>query len=212
MCCDSRGTLSLHSLTPAIALSLCLLACLRIIPIRVTGGVTGWDWAWCGYTNVYCQRPQELVGVGYFIHPSHLRHRAWGLEQELKDRAASGSSWTCRADRQVWEFRPFPSAAPEQQGARTGREAGQHLLRSFKIQLIFLVHVLCAQLCPTLCDPTDCSPPGSPVRGILQARILEWVATSFSRGSSRPRDRILVTCFVGRFFPAEPSVKPHVFF
>ena len=36
------------------------------------------------------------------------------------------------------------------------------------------------QLCPTLCDPTDGSPPGSPVPGILQARVLEWVAVSFS--------------------------------
>ena len=41
------------------------------------------------------------------------------------------------------------------------------------------------QLCLTLCDPMDCSPPGSSVRGILQARILEWVA----KGSSRPRDQ-----------------------
>ena len=40
-----------------------------------------------------------------------------------------------------------------------------------------------------LCDLTDCSPPGSSVHGILQARILEWVAISFSRGSSRPRDQ-----------------------
>ena len=45
-----------------------------------------------------------------------------------------------------------------------------------------------AQPCPTLCDPTDCSPPGSSVRGISQARILEWVAVPSSRGSSRPRD------------------------
>ena len=37
------------------------------------------------------------------------------------------------------------------------------------------------QSCPTLCDPMDCSPPGSPVQGILQARILEWIAISFSR-------------------------------
>ena len=43
------------------------------------------------------------------------------------------------------------------------------------------------QSCPTLCDLTDCSPPGSSVHGILQARILEWVAMSSSRGSSRPR-------------------------
>ena len=44
--------------------------------------------------------------------------------------------------------------------------------------------VLVAQLCLTLCDPKDCSMPGSSVHGILQARILEWVAIPFSRGSS----------------------------
>ena len=44
------------------------------------------------------------------------------------------------------------------------------------------------QSCPTLCDPLDCSPPDSSVHGILQARILEWVAISSSRRSSRPRD------------------------
>ena len=42
-------------------------------------------------------------------------------------------------------------------------------------------HVLGAQSCPSLCDPMDCSPPGSSVHGILQARILEWVAMPFSR-------------------------------
>ena len=46
-----------------------------------------------------------------------------------------------------------------------------------------------AQSRPTLCDPVDRSPPGSSVYGILQARILEWVAISFSRGFSQPRDR-----------------------
>ena len=45
-----------------------------------------------------------------------------------------------------------------------------------------------AQSCPTLCDPVDCSPPGSSVHGILQARVLGWVVISSSRGSSPPRD------------------------
>ena len=47
---------------------------------------------------------------------------------------------------------------------------------------------LVAKLCLTLCDSMDCSPPGSSVHGILQARILEWVAISFSRGSFLPRN------------------------
>ena len=45
-----------------------------------------------------------------------------------------------------------------------------------------------AQSCPTLCDPMDCSLSGSSVHGIFQARVLEWIAISFSRGSSRPRN------------------------
>ena len=56
------------------------------------------------------------------------------------------------------------------------------------------------QSCPTLCDPVDCSPPGYSVHGILQARILEWIAISFSRGSSRPRDRTQVSCIASRRF------------
>ena len=57
-----------------------------------------------------------------------------------------------------------------------------------------------AQSCLTLGDPMDGSPPSSSVHGILQARILEWVAISFSRGSSRPRDRTPDSHIVGRHF------------
>ena len=49
-------------------------------------------------------------------------------------------------------------------------------------------------LCPTLCDPMDCSLPGSSVHGILQARILKWIAISFSRVPSGPRDQTFVSC------------------
>ena len=57
-----------------------------------------------------------------------------------------------------------------------------------------------AQSCPTVCDPTDCSPPDSSVHGILQARILERVAVPFSSGSSQPRNRPGVSCIAGGFF------------
>ena len=59
--------------------------------------------------------------------------------------------------------------------------------------------VIVTQSCPTLCNPMDCSPPGSSVHGILQARILEWIAIPFSR-SSWPRDPTWVSCIAGRFF------------
>ena len=57
-----------------------------------------------------------------------------------------------------------------------------------------------SQSCPTLCDPMDYSLPGSSVHGILQARILEWVAISFSRRSSQPRNRTQVSCNAHRCF------------
>ena len=63
------------------------------------------------------------------------------------------------------------------------------IMTPLKMKLIMLGNeLLVAQSCPTLCNPMDCSSPVSSVHGILQARILKWVAISFSRGSSRPRD------------------------
>ena len=60
--------------------------------------------------------------------------------------------------------------------------------------------VILAQLFPTLCNSLDFSPPGSSVHGILQLRILPWVALSFSRGSFQPRDRTQVSHSAGRLF------------
>ena len=68
------------------------------------------------------------------------------------------------------------------------------------------VNVLKAQSCLTLCDPIDCSLPSSSVRGILQARILEWIAISFSRVSSQPRNRTQVSCIAGRCFTGKPII------
>ena len=66
--------------------------------------------------------------------------------------------------------------------------------------------MLVTQLCLTLSDPVDCNLPGSSVHRILQARILEWVAIPFSRGSSQPRDRTWVPHIAGEcfFLPSEP--------
>ena len=71
------------------------------------------------------------------------------------------------------------------------------------------VKVLVAQLCPTLCNSMDCSPPGSSVHGISQARILEWVAISFSRESSWPRHQIQVFHIAGRFFTVWATKEAH---
>ena len=66
-----------------------------------------------------------------------------------------------------------------------------------KTSLIFLCSLV-TKSCPTPCDPMDCSPPGSSVYGLLQARILERVVISFSRGSSQPRVQTHVSC-IGRW-------------
>ena len=70
----------------------------------------------------------------------------------------------------------------------------------FKIVQIKTNYVKSVIYSVRLCDPMDCGPPGSSVHGILQARIQEWVAIPFSRGSSQPKDPTLVSCIAGRFF------------
>ena len=65
-----------------------------------------------------------------------------------------------------------------------------------------------AQSCVTLCSPMDCSLPGSSIRGIFQARVLEWVAISFSRGSSRPREQTRSPALQADTSLSEPPGKP----
>ena len=77
---------------------------------------------------------------------------------------------------------------------------------------ILLLCVLVAQSCLTLCNPMACSPPGFSVHGILQARILEWIAIPFSRGTSQPRDWTLVSCITGRFVTIWPTGKSYFIF
>ena len=69
-----------------------------------------------------------------------------------------------------------------------------------RIQLYVYIYSEVAQSCPTLCDPMDCSLPGSSVNGIFQAIVLEWIAISFSRGSAQPTDRTQVSRIVDRRF------------
>ena len=82
----------------------------------------------------------------------------------------------------------------------------------FCICLAFSVRA-CVLSCVWLCDPMDCSPSGFSVHAVFQARMLEWVAISSSRGSSWPRDRTHVSCLsftAGEFFTSEPQGKPSV--
>ena len=75
------------------------------------------------------------------------------------------------------------------------------------LQLCWMKWSEVTQLCPTLCNPMDCGLPGSSSQGIFQARILEWVAISFSRGSSQPRDRTWVSHTASRLFTVSATRK-----
>ena len=77
------------------------------------------------------------------------------------------------------------------------------------LQYVMKVKLLVPPSRLTLCDPVDCNPTGSSVHGILQARILEWVAIPFSRGSSQPRNQTQVFCITGRYFTIWATREAH---
>ena len=82
------------------------------------------------------------------------------------------------------------------QGARSRSESRRSIMHTNIPAQFPNMRAKSLQSCPTLCSPIDCSPPGSSVHGILQSRILGWVAISFSRGYSQPRDQTYVSCFL----------------
>ena len=90
----------------------------------------------------------------------------------------------------MWDLDPWPGTEPSSSALGAWRLS--HWTPSVK--------GLVSHSCPTLCDPMDCSPPGSSVHGIFWARIREWLAIPFSRGSSRPRNQTWVPCTAGRLF------------
>ena len=85
---------------------------------------------------------------------------------------------------------------------RIGKSTERGMYRLVVANVCISVCAMSLQSCPILCNTMDCSPPGSSVQGILQARILEWVAMPSSRGSSRPRDPTHVSYIscIGRGF------------
>ena len=89
---------------------------------------------------------------------------------------------------------------------------GKKYIKAVYCHLAYLTYmqsvcVLVSQSCPTVCDPIDCGPQCSSVHGILQARILEWVAIPFSKGSSWPRDWTQVSRIAGRLYMQSTSCE-----
>ena len=110
--------------------------------------------------------PGKLTFTGpliYFLLHMHEIHGILHMQICHRLNSQMRSPWMKRANCTHFLFQPFPCQ-----------------LKVPFIKLSTLCIVLVTQLCPTLCDPKDCSPPGSSVHGIFQARILEWVAISFS--------------------------------
>ena len=155
-------------------------------------------------------RPAELVGEGVLMTQESavpLFLHMWAKDSSILHDIFYFSFWDLR------EWMWLPDC--ENKGARGSRQSCCHRLREgvgglwSPAAMVLNQHVLSTltlwvtQSCLTLCSPVDCSPPGSSVHGILQARILEWFAKPSSRGSSWPRDQThvcYVSCIAGKFF------------
>ena len=128
----------------------------------------------------YGNGSSDIWGLG-----STSNHILWGTEETgIKEK-----EWSPRhREQNVWIPR-VGDGGVEREGGWTGRLALTHI----HIYTYVCVHAKLLQLCLTLCNAMDCGPPGSSVQGILQARMLEWVAMASSRGSSRPWDQTHVS-------------------
>ena len=166
-----------------------------------------WRWAWQP-TPVFL--PGEPHGQRGLAGYSPWGHKELDMSEWLSHMVSKFlephffRSWI------VWTKIVIPTSqgcCPELKKRAHIKHLGQTLVHSCCAQqmlaLSFPLHAAAAkslQSCPTLCDPIDGSPWGSSVPGVLQARMLEWVAISFSRRSSWLRDQAWVSCIVGRFF------------
>ena len=142
----------------------------------------------------------------YVVKPAlHLTGEIWLGIKMYKCLARRTGMWPSHMDAfhlngggrsREWETEGQCQGGAEGQDAQTGNR-----VRGSWGTLDAHVHAKSLQSCLTLCDPMDGSPPGSSVHGVLRARILEWVAIPFSRGSSRPRDwtRVSYVSCIGRW-------------
>ena len=144
-----------------------------------------------------------LGDVSSFSHSKQWARSCWGHQTRPLSGRFGPEEQRCA----VW-LQPWWSG----ERALSGPQEGQVLPWSATVALWpritfsplpsvgFRLHCGCLvfQSCPTLCDPTDCSPPGSSVHGVSQARILEWVVIFSSKETSRSRDQTRVSC-IGRY-------------
>ena len=132
---------------------------------------------------------------------------AYSLDSELTECMLNVKRKRSRTE--TWTMHMFNKVEmkKERPGSRLRRISRRDWRRATEAEGKLSESVFIAQSCMTVCNPVDCSPPGCSVNGVLQARILAWVAMAFSRGSSQPRDQTHVSCIAGRFFTSEPPGK-----
>ena len=124
---------------------------------------------------------------------THLQHKFFTIQRQLKHKNFKDKKYFF-----IWQhIRTLNSISSFGMNCSQEEKFLQLLKKSLEFNNFY---VIISQSCPTLCEPTDCSLPGSSVHGIFQAIVLEWIAISFSSGSSRPRDRTRVSRIVDRCF------------
>ena len=157
-------------------------------PVRPWRGELGKEWCCDGQRASGPFRDQwPLLAIFSVVKVPRLPEARVGKS----DRSMENS--TLQADGGRWASQCW------QQGARSVSACVLISVSFFWIAVKYMSHIHClacmrAQLCPTLCDPMDCSLPGSSVHGTILSGILEWAAISSSRGSSRPRDGARASC------------------
>ena len=152
----------------------------------------------------------SLTGTVVKNHPIYLQEiqETWvglqGQEDPLEEEIATHSSipaWKIPVTEETGRLQSMGSQRVRQDWAHIHTHTHTFCeMYSIVLGPSELNEVLVAQSCPTLCDPRDCSLTDFPVHGILQARILAWLAIPFSRGSSLPRGWTQVSWIAGRFF------------
>ena len=150
-------------------------------------GALGWPrgMVWGG-------RGEGGSGLGTRVHPWQIQNMIFNNTSHFKK---SYSGWF-QLEKRVWwgfHFAKIWGTLIEYFGINTYIMAEINCYVP-RVCVCVCVCVCCTQSCLTLCDPVAYSPPDSSIHRILQARMLEWVAISYSRGSSPPRDRTCISC------------------
>jgi len=173
------------------------------------------SWIFIGRTEAPILSPPDIKSQLTGKDPDAGKY--WGQEEKGYDRGWDGwkasrtqCTWIRANSGRRWRMgKPgvLQSVGLQRVRHNWGTEQQQQMFIFLDIMPL-TPNTACAQ-CVQLCDLMDCSPPGSSVHGISQARIPEWVAIPSSRGSSPPRDQTRISCIAGRFFTAEPPGLPH---